>query len=185
MREEERALGVDRVDAVVGRLDLNAFGKRRPRGSVGQFRWLDVTPEDGGGRKRLFTAYVGRLKATWTFNARSFLRLIGQWVETTRNPSLYTYDVVSGLRRAMVGPNVRRTRRPTFVEKSAMIQGTVKFFNAEKGFGFISRSEGDDVFVHFSNIVGNGYKSLEIGQTVEFDVAQGRKGLEAQSVRPI
>lgn len=66
-----------------------------------------------------------------------------------------------------------------------MIQGTVKFFNAEKGFGFISRSEGDDVFVHFSNIVGNGYKSLEIGQTVEFDVAQGRKGLEAQSVRPI
>ncbi|MEZ5236917.1 MAG: cold-shock protein [Acidimicrobiia bacterium] len=64
-----------------------------------------------------------------------------------------------------------------------MIQGTVKFFNAEKGFGFISRDGGDDVFVHFSNIVGDGYRSLETGQTVEFEVAQGRKGLEAQSVR--
>mgnify|MGYP003592263303 CR=1 FL=1 len=56
---------------------------------TGQFRWLDVTPEDGGGRKRLFTAYVGRLKATWTFNARSFLRLIGQYVGTRYDPSLY------------------------------------------------------------------------------------------------
>lgn len=66
-----------------------------------------------------------------------------------------------------------------------MTTGTVKFFNAEKGFGFISRPDGDDVFVHFSNIVGSGYKSLETGQEVEFEVAQGRKGLEAQSVRPI
>ncbi len=66
-----------------------------------------------------------------------------------------------------------------------MTKGTVKFFNAEKGFGFISRPDGDDVFVHFSNIVGSGYKSLETGQEVEFEVAQGRKGLEAQSVRPI
>ena len=63
--------------------------------------------------------------------------------------------------------------------------GTVKFFNAEKGFGFISRDQGDDVFVHFSNIVGEGYKSLTEGQNVEFDVAPGRKGEEAQNVRPI
>ena len=63
--------------------------------------------------------------------------------------------------------------------------GTVKFFNAEKGFGFISREGGDDVFVHFSNIVGEGYKSLDEGQRVEFDVAPGRKGEEAQNVRPI
>ena len=63
--------------------------------------------------------------------------------------------------------------------------GTVKFFNAEKGYGFISREQGDDVFVHYSNIQGNGYRSLEDGQRVEFDVAPGRKGEEAQNVRVI
>jgi CspA family cold shock protein len=61
----------------------------------------------------------------------------------------------------------------------------VKFFNAEKGFGFISRSQGDVVFVHFSNIQGTGYKTLEVGQQVEFDVAPGRKGEEAQNVRVV
>jgi cold shock protein len=60
--------------------------------------------------------------------------------------------------------------------------GTVKFFNAEKGFGFISREGGDDVFVHFSNIQGSGYKTLDEGQTVQFDIAPGRKGEEAQNV---
>jgi cold shock protein len=63
--------------------------------------------------------------------------------------------------------------------------GTVKFFNADKGFGFISREEGDDVFVHFSNIQGAGYKTLTEGQRVEFDVAPGRKGEEAQNVRVV
>ncbi|MEX2659512.1 MAG: cold-shock protein [Acidimicrobiales bacterium] len=66
-----------------------------------------------------------------------------------------------------------------------MATGTVKFFNAEKGFGFISREQGDDVFVHYSNIQSSGYKSLDEGQTVEFDVAPGRKGEEAQNVRVI
>ena len=66
-----------------------------------------------------------------------------------------------------------------------MATGTVKFFNAEKGFGFISREQGDDVFVHFSQIQGDGYKSLSEGQSVEFDVAPGRKGEEAQNVRPL
>lgn len=66
-----------------------------------------------------------------------------------------------------------------------MITGTVKFFNNEKGFGFIAREQGDDVFVHYSNIEGSGYKSLTEGQRVEFDVAPGRKGDEAQNVRLI
>ena len=66
-----------------------------------------------------------------------------------------------------------------------MATGTVKFFNAEKGFGFISRDEGEDVFVHYSNIQSSGYRTLEQGQRVEFDVAPGRKGEEAQNVRAI
>jgi len=66
-----------------------------------------------------------------------------------------------------------------------MPTGTVKFFNAEKGYGFISREQGDDVFVHFSNIAGTGYRSLEAGQQVEFEVGPGRKGDEALNVRPI
>jgi len=70
-------------------------------------------------------------------------------------------------------------------ELGNMATGTVKFFNNEKGYGFISRESGDDVFVHYSNIQGDGYKSLEEGQAVEFDVAPGRKGEEAQNVRVV
>lgn len=65
----------------------------------------------------------------------------------------------------------------------ALATGTVKFFNNEKGFGFISREDGDDVFVHFSNIQATGYRSLTEGQRVEFDAAPGRKGEEARNVR--
>jgi CspA family cold shock protein len=66
-----------------------------------------------------------------------------------------------------------------------MAQGTVKWFNGEKGFGFISQEEGSDVFVHFSEIEGSGYKSLEENQRVEFDVTQGPKGPQATRVRVI
>ncbi|MDO4300259.1 MAG: cold-shock protein [Clostridia bacterium] len=63
-----------------------------------------------------------------------------------------------------------------------MKQGTVKWFNAEKGFGFISTEEGNDVFVHFSAIKSEGYKTLEEGQKVEFDVVDGAKGPQAANV---
>lgn len=65
------------------------------------------------------------------------------------------------------------------------VTGTVKWFNATKGFGFIQQDEGEDVFVHFSAISGEGYKSLEEGQRVEFVVTQGQKGPQAQDVTPV
>jgi len=61
-------------------------------------------------------------------------------------------------------------------------QGTVKWFNAAKGYGFIQRKSGEDVFVHFSAIEMDGYKSLSEGQTVEFEVREGPKGLQADKV---
>jgi cold shock protein len=61
-------------------------------------------------------------------------------------------------------------------------QGTVKWFNNEKGYGFISRNSGDDVFVHHSAIQGSGFKSLNEGDNVEFEVGKGPKGLQAQNV---
>ena len=64
-------------------------------------------------------------------------------------------------------------------------QGTVKWFSNEKGFGFISREGADDVFVHFSAIEGEGYKTLNEGQAVEFDVVDGPKGKQAANVRPV
>ncbi len=63
-----------------------------------------------------------------------------------------------------------------------MERGTVKWFNAAKGYGFIQRQGGEDVFVHFKAIEGDGYKSLEEGDTVEFEVQQGPKGLQAAKV---
>ena len=67
-----------------------------------------------------------------------------------------------------------------------MAQGTVKWFNAEKGYGFIAPNDGSpDVFVHFSAIQGSGYRSLDEGQQVEFEVTQGQKGPQAENVRGI
>ncbi|MDP6432686.1 MAG: cold shock domain-containing protein [Candidatus Scalindua sp.] len=62
------------------------------------------------------------------------------------------------------------------------MKGTVKWFDVKKGFGFIQQEDGNDVFVHYSNISGNGFKVLEDGESVEFEVVEGNKGLQAQNV---
>lgn len=89
--------------------------------------------------------------------------------------------------RTAVMPLVSGGRGPVVREIKGrykqVTQGTVKFFNNEKGYGFISREDGEDVFVHYSNIAGEGYRSLVEGQAVEFEVGPGRKGPEALNVR--
>ena len=80
---------------------------------------------------------------------------------------------------------VLRSARSRTQEGSLAEQGTVKWFSNEKGFGFISREGQDDVFVHFSAIEGEGYKSLTEGQAVEFDVVDGPKGKQAANVRAV
>ncbi len=66
-----------------------------------------------------------------------------------------------------------------------MARGTVKWFNEAKGFGFISQESGEDVFVHFSAIQGEGFKTLAEGEALEFDVTKGPKGLQASNVRKV
>jgi CspA family cold shock protein len=75
-------------------------------------------------------------------------------------------------------PNSLKQKRDTQLKE----QGTVKWFNASKGFGFIQRQSGEDIFVHFSAIQSEGYKSLNEGQAVEFEVTKGPKGLQASNV---
>lgn len=79
-------------------------------------------------------------------------------------------------------PDKNRGALKSSTKGGRIMQGTVKWFNAEKGFGFIERNDGDDVFVHFSAIQTEGFKTLEEGQSVEFDIEEGPKGLQAANV---
>jgi CspA family cold shock protein len=78
-------------------------------------------------------------------------------------------------------PDWTRTGR----RRKRMPQGTVKWFNPEKGYGFIRRDDGEDVFVHYSAIAGEGFRSLEEGQRVEFEVTEGKKGPQAANVTKV
>jgi len=83
---------------------------------------------------------------------------------------------------------VKKQKEPMILEErreQGMAQGNVKWFNDQKGFGFISQEDGPDVFVHYSAIQSQGFKSLEEGQAVEFEVTDGPKGPQASNVRPV
>lgn len=102
--------------------------------------------------------------------------------EFARFPGRFCLSWLFGVRR----PVVKGSSGRTYVQRSKgvflMERGTVKWFNAAKGFGFIKRASGEDVFVHFRAISGEGYKTLEEGDNVEFEVQQGPKGLQAANV---
>jgi len=84
-----------------------------------------------------------------------------------------------------VGPPSAAAGAASRTKKVKMAQGTVKWFNGDKGYGFIEVEGGPDVFVHFSAITGGGYRSLDEGQKVEFDITQGQKGPQAENVKVI
>src|SRR4029077_5451635 len=86
----------------------------------------------------------------------------------------------------LVPPTVFSVNKSKRIQSNKMAeQGTVKGFNDAKGYGFISRQSGEDVFVHFSAIQAGGFRSLQEGQSVEFDVTKGPKGWQAENVRPL
>jgi CspA family cold shock protein len=86
----------------------------------------------------------------------------------------------------MIGHNKSKTLKTEESGMSDRVNGTVKWFNNAKGFGFITREEGDDdVFVHFRSIQGDGYRTLNEGQAVEFNLVEGPKGLQAEDVQKL
>jgi CspA family cold shock protein len=109
-------------------------------------------------------------------------------LSTLSSPTVYTFCVFRGrLAEAIVGGAALTATAGTVStsKKVKMAQGTVKWFNGDKGYGFIAVEGGPDVFVHFSAITGDGYRNLEEGQKVEFDITQGQKGPQAENVRVI
>ena len=113
----------------------------------------------------------------FVFHARSPRTLV--------RASLFTLQGKSRSSRLINRPPDRIVRPGILTRRKQMTQGTVKWFNAEKGFGFIARTDGPDVFVHYSEIDGQGFRSLEENQQVEFEVTQGAKGPQASRVQAI
>src|SRR5271157_3469703 len=125
----------------------------------------------------LFSLYMPKLGAGWSRTRRRLTRcfLLKQVRRLNLKPSLPSICLTR---------KRRKQRRRNFNQQGTSMkeQGVVKWFNASKGFGFIQRQSGEDVFVHFSAIVADGYKSLNDGQAVEFEVVKGPKGLQAAEV---
>ena len=112
------------------------------------------------------------------------------WLRTSNKYQLsLIHPAVESRSRQPAPPLITRSdssqQKSTIETGNTMEQGTVKWFNDAKGFGFISRQSGDDVFVHFSAIQAGGFRSLQEGQSIEFDVTKGPKGFQAENVRPL
>ena len=106
--------------------------------------------------------------------------------KTPADHSLGVFALVNDDQRSSTGVGTALALKITQRDRRTMAQGTVKWFNGEKGFGFIAQDGGGpDVFVHFSAIVADGYRSLEENQRVEFDITQGQKGPQAENVRAV
>jgi len=129
------------------------------------------------------------LESWWLFYCETQFRKQGvaEWLSLAipQSGGYYTPWLVLG--RITVGSVIVLIRLLKIYERrvNIMSEGKVKWFNENKGFGFIENEEGGDVFVHFSSIQGDGFKTLNEGQRVSFDITQGKKGQEATNVRAI
>ena len=116
-------------------------------------------------------------------------RLARHWTERTGGSSIDTRGIRFWLLCSTAFCTVQLADNPliefaiSYQRERNMEQGTVKWFNDAKGFGFLSRENGEDVFVHFSAIQSNGFKSLQEGQAVQFNVTKGPKGWQAENVQ--
>jgi CspA family cold shock protein len=106
---------------------------------------------------------------------------------TATNASLFALIFIACALSAMISPSVTGFSFDSFdsFKSAEREQGTVKWFNVSKGYGFVTRSNGDDIFVHFRSIRGEGRRLLREGQTIEFSVVDGEKGPQAEDVEPL
>jgi CspA family cold shock protein len=98
---------------------------------------------------------------------------------------IFALAIVIKLIMSIAGKSAKQVNKQKFVKRSSQTQGTVKWFNYKKGFGFIEQENGEDVFVHHRSIIGKGRKSLREGQKVLMDIVDGDKGLQAENVSPL
>lgn len=105
-------------------------------------------------------------------------------INLTTSASLFLPIVIACILSALISPYVTSINFDSF-KSAEREQGTVKWFNVSKGYGFVTRSNGDDIFVHFRSIRGEGRRLLREGQTIEFSVVDGEKGPQAEDVEPL
>jgi len=139
-------------------------------------------------RRKIFRNPLAQ--ACWILSASLLRNESFSWLRTSNEYQLsLIHPAVESRSRQPALPLITRSdsseQKFKIETGNTMEQGTVKWFNDAKGFGFISRQSGDDVFVHFSAIQAGGFRSLQEGQTVAFDVTKGPKGFQAENVRPV
>src|SRR5437667_5567277 len=175
------------------RLSSNWKVRSTPVAPFGGLNWQLQQDSNRSRRHRQRSSRNLLAEACWGFGYRSGVLAQDEsfsWRRTSNKYQLSLIHPAVESRSRQPAPRLI-TRRDSSQQKSTiktgntMEQGTVKWFNDAKGFGFISRQSGDDVFVHFSAIQAGGFRSLQEGQSIEFDVTKGPKGFQAENVRPL